>query len=124
MSRANESEIEIDGIKSKALIDSGAIISMMSKQYCHTHGYEIQPLDQLVPIEGGGGADIPYLGYVKVKMQIPRISSFEWNVLMLMSHTTTCYLKQVPIQVGSRIINQVVKDIIDEELRSLSRSWK
>ena len=57
-------------------------------------------------------------------MQIPQISSFEWDVLMLVSHTTTCYHKQIPIQVGSRIIDQVVKDITDEELRSLSQSWK
>ena len=45
LSRANESEIEIDGIITKALIDSGAMISMMSKEYCDKHGYEIQPLD-------------------------------------------------------------------------------
>ena len=124
LGRANESEIEIDGIKSKALIDSGAMISMMSKEYCDTHGYEIHPLDQLVPIEGSGGADVPYLGYVKVRMQIPGISSFEWHVLMLVSHTTTHYHKWVAIQVGSQIIDQVVKDITDEELRSLSQSWK
>ena len=43
---------------------------------------------------------------------------------MLVSHTTTCYHKWVPIQVGSKIINQVVKDNTDEELRSLSQSWK
>ena len=45
LGRANESEIEVDGIRSKALIDSGAMISMMNKKYCDTHGYEIQPLD-------------------------------------------------------------------------------
>ena len=28
----------------------------------------IQPLDWLVPIEGSGGADVPYLGYVEVRM--------------------------------------------------------
>ena len=38
-----------------ALIDKGAMISMMSQEYCEDHGYEIQPLDQLVPIEGSGG---------------------------------------------------------------------
>ena len=54
LGRANESEIEIDGVISKALIDSGAMISMMSKEYCDKHEYEIQPLDQLVPIEGRG----------------------------------------------------------------------
>ena len=57
-------------------------------------------------------------------MWIPRISSFEQNVLMLVSHTTTCYHQQVPFQVGSRIMNQVVKNIIGEELRSLLQSWK
>ena len=32
----------IDGIISKALINSGAMILMMSKDYCYEHGYEIQ----------------------------------------------------------------------------------
>ena len=45
LGRTNESEIEYDGIKSKALIGSGAMISMMSKEYCDTQGNEIQPLD-------------------------------------------------------------------------------
>ena len=39
LGRANEFEIEIDGIRSKALIDSGAMILMMSKEYYDTHGY-------------------------------------------------------------------------------------
>ena len=34
LDRTNETEIEIDGILSKALIDSGAMNSMMSKEYC------------------------------------------------------------------------------------------
>ena len=50
LGRANETEIEIDGKISKALIDSSAMISMMSKGYCEEHRYEIQPLNQLVPI--------------------------------------------------------------------------
>ena len=89
---ANEIEIEIDGKIIKALIDSGAMILMMSKGYCDEKRYQIQPLDQLVPIEGSGGADVPYLGYVEVQMQILGISSFDQDVLMLISHTTICYL--------------------------------
>ena len=57
-------------------------------------------------------------------MQIPGISSFKQDVLMFMNHTTIHYHKWVPIQVGSMMINWVVKDITDEELRSLSQSWK
>ena len=52
---ANETDVEIDGVISKALIDSGAMILMMSKDYCYEQGYEIQLLQHLVPIEGSGG---------------------------------------------------------------------
>ena len=72
LGRANETEVEIDGKISKALIDSGVMILMMSKGYCDEHGYEIQPLEWLVSIEGSGGADVPYLGYVEVRMHIPK----------------------------------------------------
>ena len=68
LGRANESEIKIYGKINKALIDSGAMILMMSKGYCEEHRYEIQPLDWLVPVEGSVAAHVPYLGYVEVRM--------------------------------------------------------
>ena len=64
------------------------------------------------------------LDYFEGRIQIPGINSFDQDVLMLVSHTTTRYHKRVPFQVGSRIIDQVVKSIMDEELKSLSQSWK
>ena len=48
----------------------------------------------------------------------PGINSF------VVSYTTTCYHKRVPFQVGSRIIDQIVKGVMEEELKSLSQSWK
>ena len=120
--RANKAEIEIDVIISKALIDSGPMIPMMSKGYCDDHEYEIQPLDHLVPIDGSRGADVPYLGYEEVRMHIPGIHSFDQDVLMLVSHTITCYHQRVPIQVGSHIIDQVTNSISEDELQSLSQS--
>ena len=89
MGRANETSVKIDGKISKALIDSGAMILMMSKDYCIEHGYKIQPLEHLVPIEGSGGANVPYLGYVEVRMCILGINSFDRDILMLVSSTTT-----------------------------------
>ena len=43
---------------------------------------------------------------------------------MLISHTTTQYHKRVPIQVGSCIIDQLTNCITEEELQSLSQTWK
>ena len=57
-------------------------------------------------------------------MHIPGINSFDRDVLMLISSTTTKYHKRVPIQVGSHVIDQVTNCISEEELQSLSQSWK
>ena len=124
MERANETYFEIDGIISKALIDSGAMILMMSKGYCYEHRYKIQPLEHLVPIEGSGRANVTYLGYVGVRIHNPGINSFDRDVLMLISSTTTQYHQRVPIQVGIHVINQVTSCISEKELQSLSQSWK
>ena len=57
-------------------------------------------------------------------MHIPGINSFDRDVLMLVSPTTAKYHKRVPIQVGSQVIDQVTSCISEEELQSLSQSWK
>ena len=124
LGRAKKTDAEIDGIIIKSLIDIGAMILMMSRGYCEEHGYKIQPLDHLVLIEGSRGADVPYLGYVEVRMCILGINSFDRHVLMLISHTTTHYHERVPIKVGSCIIDQVTNCISKDELQSLSQSWK
>ena len=43
---------------------------------------------------------------------------------MLISHNSTHYLKRVPLQKGSQIIDQVTNCITKVELKSLSQSWK
>ena len=45
LGKANASKIKIDGKVGTLLIDSCTMISVMSKEYCKKHGYEIQPLD-------------------------------------------------------------------------------
>ena len=57
-------------------------------------------------------------------MHIPGINSFDREVLMLVSATTTRYHQRVPIQVGSCVIDQVTSCISEKELQSLSQSWK
>ena len=58
-------------------------------------------------------------------MYIPSINSFDRDVLILVSSTTTKYHIWVPIQVGSHVIDQVANCISEEEeLQPLSQSWK
>ena len=57
-------------------------------------------------------------------MHIPGINSFDRDVLRLISPTITRYHQRVPIHVGSHVIDQETSCISEEELWSLSQSWK
>ena len=80
---ANEAPVVLDGYEVTALVDSGAQVSNISAQLGEELGLKIQPLGQLLELEGTGGAAIPYLGFVEVNLQIPGIRRYNEDVLLL-----------------------------------------
>ena len=91
---ANEVPVVIDGCEVAALIDSGAQVSNINMQLCKDLGLEIQPLGQLLELEGTGGAAIPYLRFVEVNLQILGIRGYNEDVLLLAIPTTWPMLKE------------------------------
>ena len=53
--RANEEQIVINGHPVTALLDTGSQVTHVSKAFCQAKGLQINPLNQLVEIEGTGG---------------------------------------------------------------------
>ena len=82
-------------------------MSNISAQLCKELGLEIQPLGQLLELEGTGGAAIPYLGFVEVNLQILGIRGYNEDVLLL-AIPTTAYTERVPVVVGSKIIDRAL----------------
>ena len=89
----------MDGCEVAALVDLGAQVSNISAQLCEELGLKIQPLGQLLELEGTGDAAIPYLGFVEVNLQILGIRSYNEDVLLL-AIPTTPYADRVPVVVG------------------------
>ena len=89
------------------LNDLGTQVSRISAQFCKDLALQIQPLGQLLALEGTGGAAIPYLGFVEVNLQIPEIRNYNEDVLLLVIPTMT-YSKMVSVMVGSKIIDKAL----------------
>ena len=53
--RANEEKITVNGNTVTALLDTGSQVTHISLDYCQAMGIPINPIDQLVNIEGAGG---------------------------------------------------------------------
>ena len=86
---SNEALVIIDGQEVAALIDSGAQVLSISAQLCEDLTLQIQPLGQLLELEGMGCAAIPYLRYVDVNLQILGIEGYIEDVLLLVIPTMT-----------------------------------
>ena len=119
----NETEVNVEGVGMKALIDSGAQISAISKSMAKTLGLPIQKLDALLDIEGSAGSDVPYLGYTELRLDIPEIEKFDHDVLMMV-YPDSKYSHRIPVIIGTLHIDEALDLATYDELASLSRGWK
>ena len=53
--RANEEKITVNGNTVTALLDTGSQVTHISLDYCQAMGIPINPIEQLINIEGAGG---------------------------------------------------------------------
>ena len=67
--RANEDKIFINGQPVTALLDTGSQVTYASQDFCLANGIKINPINQLVNIEGMG-VTIEYIGYIEAKLSL------------------------------------------------------
>ena len=119
---SNKAQVVVDRQEVTALIDLGAHVSSISAQFCRDLALQIQPLDQVLELEGTGGAAIPHLGFVEVNLQILGIRNYK-NVLLLVIPTMT-YSKMVPVMVGTKIIDKALSVMTTGELAKATMPWR
>ena len=83
---------------------------------------QIQPLGQLLELEGTGGAAIPCLRFVEVNHQILGIRNYNEDVLLLVIPTMT-YSEKVLVMVGCKIIDKALSLMTMGELAKATMMW-
>ena len=82
-----------------------------------------QQLQSILQIEGSGGLEVPYLGYVEVHLRIPEVKAFDPDVLLLIvpdSVHTQC----TPITLGTLHIDMAIRLPTEKELKNLNKQWQ
>ena len=120
---ANESEVKVEGVNFKALIDSGGQVSSILEPMTKLLGLEIQNLQTLLGLEGAHGGQVPYMGYTEIHLEILEVSKFKQDVLMLVVPSMN-YNQMVPITIRTLHIDMIHELATKEELGTLSKQWR
>ena len=104
--KRDESDIWIEGIKTKGLVDSGSIISTICQDFINqmVPRPQVHSLDEIeLQVKRAVGRTLPYLGYVELKVE-SSLSEMEPLIVPLLVVPVTEYIKTVPLIVGTNII--------------------
>ena len=122
--RANEEKIIVNGNTVTALLDTGSQVTHISLDYCQAMGIPINPIEQLVYIEGAGGDAIEYVGFIEAYLTFPMGTHvFKTEALQLVL-TTIEYQKRVHVTIGTSLTDMAVDSLGTSATSNLSSPWK
>ena len=120
----NIARVEINGVKTRMLMDSGCQVNMMTEKFLKTVGLTLRPLTDLglkLGVEGSAGTNIPYLGYTEANL---KANNYNSDQLFLVVEQCTMFGEQVPIQVGTNFQDEILAALPPQELVGLVNEVK
>ena len=123
MGEANKSKVIVEGQETRALLDSGSQLSAISWSWVKKLNLEPKQLQSILQIEGSGGLEVPYLGYVEVRLKIPETKPFDQDVLLLIVPDSP-HTQYTPITLGTLHIDMAIRLATEKELETVNKQWQ
>ena len=116
----NETTVIVVSQEARALIDSGSQLSAISLAWVKKLNLKPQQLWLILQIEGSGGLEVPYLGYVETQLRIPEIKAFDNDVLLLIV-PDSAHTLHTPITLGTLHRDMAIKLATKKELENQNK---
>lgn len=87
-------QVRINGYDTRALLDTGATISVISSRLAEQVGERVQPVQQLLNVECANGERMPYEGFTNVTFGLT-----ENKIIMYKEISLWCPMKNVLRQI-------------------------
>lgn len=111
--------VTIEGSHSNSLLDTGLQVTTVSKSFYESHlsHQPILPLNDLLDIEGAGGQEVPYLGYIEVSILSPEnITGEPEKVNTLVLIVPNCGTNmEIPVLTGTNTLDILYEKCISHQ---------
>ena len=101
--QSNEVDILLQNTKCRVLLDTGSMVSTTCESFARSLQLSIHPLGNLLHVEGAGGHELHYMGYVEAQIECAELSTEAFNSLFLVV-PDTIYHSRVPVLLGTNIL--------------------
>ena len=126
----NIARVRINGESSWAVLDNGSTINAVTPEFVEAQSLDVGPFSDLVNsmigINGFEGLFSQPLGYIILRVQVEGVRGYDKDQVALVMPDSTAFESEVPVTLGTLIINQIINMIkeskIDELLASLNGS--
>ena len=110
----NEANVQIEGILTSALLDTGSSVSTISQTFFEQNlaHLELHDIGNLLKVECADGQSLPYSGYVKVDINVPLSLSGKNFVspCLLLVVPEMHYSANTPVLLGTNFLMKGTKD--------------
>ena len=102
----NESDVIVNNISTKALLDTGSTVSTVSEHFYKNKLTDVvlNPLDVILKIECADGQQLPYLGYIEVEIEAIGAGIQKKQPCLLLVVPDSDYNSQVPLLLGTNVL--------------------
>ena len=130
MGPENVSQNLIDGELVTALINNGARVNRVTPSFVKRCGLVVGSIADLnkhqgqIPVSCSGGYYTEPIGYVMVRVQFPRIPSYDEDQVALVNRDGSEFSQRVPVIIGTPTIDWVVRVLNESEIDTIPEEWQ
>ena len=120
----------MDGWLTTVLIDSGALMNVVTLEFVKAGGLVVGSIQDLnnharrIPINGAGGKHTKPLGYVMIRVQIPYAPSYDEDQVALIVEDPSLFSQRCPVILGTPAIFRALRAMKESEMNHVERAWQ
>lgn len=116
MGQPNETTLLVEGVETRALLDTGSTVSTLSHSFYETNFKDqpIQSLKDVLHVECADGEALPYYGYIEANItpSVTGCHNNDYRCLFLVVPDSR-YNSSVPILLGTNVLNIIMEELLE-----------